>query len=822
MIEISWGYPFELFPSAVIGLGAPVLADRTPEDAIDAADAGYTNERAIRLTVPVTSGGLAIAEVRLSESGDFTSAAWSTDFILASDGASLACTYTLAEGEDNQRTLYVQARSAQAVASNTVSGKITLDRVAPNQADVDFTEGAYTAEVKAHLLPACAGADYMRLISLASDVLGWDAGDLDTWVPYSPRPVGVTLSGGNGEKTVRVRYRDKAGNLSPEVSTAISYSDDAASAPRNLDSDHADDGEWTAYTGVHTFTWLEPDSIGESGIKWYRYTTDGTVPTAESPHTASGSDRQFTFDPADSTDQYLIRVRAEMNNGLLGNYAEFALWVDTSGLRLTVVSPVPGAVLNDTQPQIVCLIQSSGESTLDESSLRLTVAGVVYTLASPAIRWDADLGQLTFDPSLLDPAVEYGGAVACTLQAATHAGASATVSWSFVIDLDAPSFGVEYFLDAECTTAIPADRPLRAKALYLRITADREMQATPTFSVNQPGSLDAFDLTTTPLASAQHRVFVGRYDIQPHAGTLYVDGTAHLTVSGVSLAGNLATNATPTAGDTFDIDTTAPAVALSLIGQDPLHLHHADVTFRAAFNEPVENVMLAVVTDGGALILPGQPMTDTGGNVWAFDWYIPTLPQGAYRVVIEAFDRAGNRNADPTNASLFYDTTPPRLYAVQVVPQVASTVLGYNLVAIGFRSNEPLDASGVQVLVNGQHATLAGFSSNSTRWGFEYLVGGDEPEGPAPVVITATDLAGNVTTVTTSVIFDFTAPTITVTKPSADNVLLDDDPLALTWDWADANGIDLGQARVSLNGQDITNRCVLTTAGGAFVDIPGR
>ena len=57
-----------------------------------------------------------------------------------------------------------------------------------------------------------------------------------------------------------------------------------------------------------------------------------------------------------------------------------------------------------------------------------------------------------------------------------------------------------------------------------------------------------------------------------------------------------------------------------------------------------------------------------------------------------------------------------------------------------------------------------------------------------------------------------------MTKPSEDNELLTDQPMELTWNWADENGLLLRYGTVVLNGEDITGRCVLTPTGGRFVE----
>lgn len=811
--------PFPLVNAPAVYLDSAIVEDTTDPAALDAADAGYTNDLGVRVRLAVSAGGVSIFQIRVSESADFTDSPWSSDFVADAAFEEFTLPFTLADGADAEqgtngdgtRTVYVQARDAQNNESNVVQASIILDRVKPDPPAVSFDEGDYATDVHVHVTPNCPGADYMRVVSRSSDVDGWAPGNLDEWVAYSATPVEVTLSSNNGEKRIRVIYKDKAGNVSDDALDSITVSDDGASAPTDLDSDHADDGVWCSYVDIHTFTWNEPETIGASGIAKYLYTTDDSIPDENSPATASAEEKSFEFDPPEDGGEFIIRVRALMNNGKLGNYAEFRLLIDPSGILLSVIRPVNGSSVNTKQPLIVCQIDNQSQSGTDEDSIKLTVNAVEYGLDSPAMTWEADTGRLTFDPSKLAVPVEYTGTVQCSLDASTLAGMDATtLSWSFVVDLDAPGFVVEYFLDAMCKVA--AGAAVKAGPLYLKVTPSKAMKAPPTFAIDQQGSVD---VTNQPTSAFGASAYLGVYTVHAQSLPQYKDGLAHVLISGQSVAGNIATDETPTAGDSFTIDTQGPIVDLEYSFQYPLHLHPGDLGILARFNEEVQNVTVAVVSEAtGATLLAATAMRDVGGNNFAYRWIVPELDEGYYVVVISATDLAGNPNLPARNSRLFFDKTSATIYGIHVVPSVASTVVGHNLVVITFRTSEPLDPDSVSVTVAGVAATKAGASANGQRWSFEYSVTGNETEGPAEIVIEGDDLAGNHSRATASVVFDFTPPTVEITRPAQDDELLTDDAMLLTWDWADANGLDLGSAKVILNGANVTERCVLSQSGG--------
>lgn len=807
----------EVWPDAEIVLDAVTVEDTTPASAIDAADAGYTNALAVRVRVTVANDGDQIAAVRVSEAPDFAGASWTADFALAGDASEFTAPFTLSDS-DGAKTVYVQARDALDAASNVVNGTVTLDRVAPTNPGVSWADGAYTAQVATDILPTCQGAAWMRVESSKSDVSGWAAGNLDEWVAYSADAVEATLAGTVGTKTVTMRFRDEAGNLTPEVSAAIEYSTDGASEPQNLDSDKADDGVWCADATTHTFTWDAPATIGASGIDKYLYTTDGSTPTvggATTGETADAATRTFTFDPPDESASYQVQVRALMGNGIEGNIASFDLLVDLVAPTAENPTPADGAQTPDNGQIITVTLVDTGGSGIDTSTITLTVDGTPYTLADPGLSYSG--GLLTFEPVAQSIALDEG-AVPCSVAFDDAAGNSGSLAWSFSVDESGPTFAVAYYSDPGLSSALPVSGLPQAKAgtIWLKITPSEALLASPTFRVTRPGTAEAENFATSAFADGVYR---GSYTVETADGALYLDGTASTVVSGIDSNGNAASDGVPTSGASFAIDTVAPTAVL-LYSRDRHHLGPGSVTISAVFSEPISQalgtVKLAVADAEGTDVLAPTAMTRLSATAYQYVWTLPALSEGPYTARIEdAYDVAANACVEVADTDLYYDESPPTIYALDVTP-LASTVAGWDVVQVAFRTSEPMDVASLAVTVDGESASLSAASHDRTRFVFEYSVQGTETEGTVVVAISGDDQAGQSANASTVCILDFTQPAITITRPSAPDEELTGDPLVCTWDWSDANGILPEYATIQLDGVDVTADCTLAPTGGQY------
>jgi hypothetical protein len=123
-----------------------------------------------------------------------------------------AMSYNIVSPEDGKKTVYVTLRDLAGKTSKPLKGSITLDTLAPVGSIVINGGKAITVTPLVALkLKALKAAE----MQLSLDGVSWGP-----WEKYTGSKK-VTLPGGGGEKTVKVRFRDLAGNESPEYQDSI-------------------------------------------------------------------------------------------------------------------------------------------------------------------------------------------------------------------------------------------------------------------------------------------------------------------------------------------------------------------------------------------------------------------------------------------------------------------------------------------------------------------------------------------------------------------------------------------------------------------------
>ncbi len=139
-----------------------------------------------------------------------------TDIVTATenDGSYL---WTVPEIDSVQVRVRVTATDEAGWTAEDTSGPFTVDSTPPN-GTVAIAEGAYSRVRQVHLL-LTAPDDTVQMY-LDGDLE--DAANVWQWVAYTS-PVTVTLAGGDGGKTVRVRYRDTADNVGDWAEASIIY-----------------------------------------------------------------------------------------------------------------------------------------------------------------------------------------------------------------------------------------------------------------------------------------------------------------------------------------------------------------------------------------------------------------------------------------------------------------------------------------------------------------------------------------------------------------------------------------------------------------------
>lgn len=143
------------------------------------------------------------------------------------------------------------------------------------------------------------------------------------------------------------------------------------------------------------------------------------------------------------------------------------------------------------------------------------------------------------------------------------------------------------------------------------------------------------------------------------------------------------------------------------------------------------------------MTLGGTPLvfSNQNGNIYTWGWNVPLgTPDGPVGVVTTAQDGAGNQTQRQTPDLVIIDNTPPTISALSVshtYSKVGDTVtVGVDIVDFYGIANYPT------VTFAGMDGGIPTFDG-VRRYTWQIGITGDFPEGPADILVTAFDLAGN-------------------------------------------------------------------------------
>lgn len=265
---------------------------------------------------------------------------------------------------------------------------------------------------------------------------------------------------------------------------------------------------------------------------------------------------------------------------------------------------------------------------------------------------------------------------------------------------------------------------------------------------------------------------VSRYDVTINGGQLYgvVRAPAgSVTLSAATLKGSVESDRLTVNGGTITAvasDTTPPTLAVSQPANGAL-VNTASVNVTGTFADESET---NVSVNGVAATVSGNSFSST----------VP-LTEGANTLTATATDSAGN-SASATR-SVTRDTTRPALSLAQ--PADGQVTKDAQVVVSGTVS----DATAVAVVVNGVSAAVSG-------QGFTAAV--TLAEGPNSINVTATDAAGNSSTLSRPVVLDSVAPAVTVARPSGGD-FTNESHLTVSGTFSDATAV-----AVKVNGAPAT------------------
>ncbi|MGK6802633.1 BapA/Bap/LapF family large adhesin [Acinetobacter baumannii] len=296
----------------------------------------------------------------------------------------------------------------------------------------------------------------------------------------------------------------------------------------------------------------------------------------------------------------------------------------------------------------------------------------------------------------------------------------------------------------------------------------------------------------------------------PNPGNL-VDGDT-VTATATDPAGNTSLPGT----GTVSADITAPVVAL-----DDVLTNDSTPALTGTVNDPTATVVVNV--DG-----VDYPAVNNGDGTWTLaDNTLPTLADGPHTITVTATDAAGNVGND--TAVVTIDT---------VAPVVSFTDASTNDTTPALTGTIDDPAATVVVTVDG--VDYPAVNNGDGTWTLADNTLPVLADGPHTVSVTATDVAGNVSTpVTGTVTVDATAPTLAITTDDLALAAGEDANITFTFSEAVA-GFDVSDITVvggTLTGLTTTDNITWTAvftpdgtgtapsiavADGSYTDVAGN
>ena len=619
-----------------------------------------------------------------------------------------------------------------------------------------------------------------------------------------------TLSSGDGTKTVYVKFKDTAGNWSSAYNSTIALD---TTSPTTTASPAGG-----TYTSAQSVTLTCSDGSGSGCDKIY-YTTDGTTPTSFStvysdPISISATTtlQFFAKDMAGNSEAvktenyvrtYSVIASAGVGGAIApmgtvtvthGSTAVFTVTPDT-GYHISSVTGCGGTLSGDTYTVGAVTADCAVSATFAVDTFAVNfVSGSNGTLtgtASQAINYGGSATAVTAVPSTGYHFVNWtgtGGFVTTTSNplTVTNVTAAQTITANFAID----TFAVTPMAGAGGTITPSTPQTLNYNGTTaFTVTPDTGYNIN---AVTGCGGTLTGNTYTTGAITGDCTVTASFIDVaQPvmtlstlsdgavtNNATLNISGTVtdNTGVQGLTVNGNavtvnaddtfshalilneganaITTIATDIAGNEITdtriitLDTTAPALNIST----PADNSKTAVSVATVTGTIGENSSVTVTLNSGM-----PQYASITGNTFTLDI---VLASGVNTIEITATDTAGNTSTQKRTVT--YDNTKPSL---EITEPSQDTRTNLNSIIIRGNVSDTLTAVSVSVTVDGNT-----YTPTLTNGQFEQAVSFME-EKTYTIAVTATDEAGNETTVQRNIIYDITQPTIdfTVMTPTNTN-----------------------------------------------------
>ena len=517
----------------------------------------------------------------------------------------------------------------------------------------------------------------------------------------------------NGTYTVTASATDAAGNVGGDTTSTFTVDSTAPSVAITAPADNANLSDTTPTVSG---TVSEPTATVTVTI------TDSNGNVIETQTPAVDGSGNWSFDTTTLTEgTYTAEATAVDSGGNTSTPASVSFTIDVTDPTVTLDTPADNSDLTDNTPTVSGTAEVGSTVTVEITDSN----GNVVETQTPTV--DVN-GNWTFDAAQLAD-----GAYTVEATATDDAGNATTAGPNtFTVDTSAPVLTVSTPTDGSSTNDDTPeisgnidDPGATVTVVVLDDQGNAIETLTPTVDANGDWSIDASQLA---------------------------EGTYSVQVSAIDGAGN----ASNTVNNTFTVDLTDPTV--SITGPADGSTTSDDTpTITGTVSEPVATVTVEITDSNGNVIETLTPTVGAGGG-WTVD--ASQLADGDYTVSATATDAAGNTSA-PVSNGFTVDTNAPTITIVTPASGTATsdntpTVSG--TAAIGATVTvEITDSNGNVVETQTPTVDVNG------NWTFDAAQLAD---GAYTVEATATDIAGNSASTTSSFEVDTSIPAVTLDTPA--------------------------------------------------------
>lgn len=482
-----------------------------------------------------------------------------------------------------------------------------------------------------------------------------------------------------------------------------------------------------------------------------------------------GTGGTWTFTPTTDLDQGLHPITVTSTDAA-GNVsspsAGFSVNVDTlttapviSSVTDNVGTPAPvisGVPTNDNTPTFTGTAEPNSTITISENGKVIGTALVDGT------------GKWNFTPN---PALTDGSHNLTIITTDTAGNVSTATNFNAVIDTAAPVVpAITLVVDDQ--TQVGVDNPLTNGQL----TKDTQPAISGTSEANAIITIkDGTTVLGTTTASP-----TGDWSFTPDSGHALGQGSHNLTVTATDAAGNISN---PSSVFTVVVDSVAPTAPLIVTVTDNTAPNIGPITSGQPTNETRPAITGSGEVGSTIKIYDGSNPTPLGtatvgsGGTWSFT--PPTaLSSGSHNLTATATDPAGNVSAPSAIFNVVVDLAAPGTPAITNIADDVGTEKGDLTNDQSTDDTLPLISgtaeAGTTITIydNGSIIGTVNASATDGTWNFTPPVGSPLTNGNHAFTVTATDSAGNVSSLsnTFNIVVDTAAPTAPIVIQAFDDV----------------------------------------------------